>query len=86
MGPGVWGVFLATLVHKPADALTIVSLMLRAGVPRVQAHLVNLGFALMLPVGAAFFWVGIRQSAGRRRRWSRRAAWRSRPGRSCASP
>ncbi len=64
MGPGVWGVFLATLVHKPADALTIVSLMLRAGVPRVQAHLVNLGFALMIPLGAAIFWVGMRHSSG----------------------
>ena len=33
-----WGVFLATAVHKPADALTIVSLMLHAGVPRWLAH------------------------------------------------
>ena len=62
MGPGAWGVFLATVVHKPADALTIVSLMLRAGVPRLQAHLVNLAFALMIPLGAATFWVGIRQA------------------------
>ncbi len=29
-----WGVFLATVIHKPADSMTIVSLMLRAGVPR----------------------------------------------------
>lgn len=62
--PGVghagWGVFLATLVHKPADALTIVSLMLRAGVPRPVAHLVNLGFALMLPAGVALFFAGLR--------------------------
>ena len=60
MGPGAWGVFLATLVHKPADALTIVSLMLRAGVPRLHAHLANLGFALMIPLGAAIFWFGLR--------------------------
>ena len=60
MGPGAWGVFLATLVHKPADALTIVSLLLRAGVPRPRAHLLNLGFALMIPAGAAIFWVGLR--------------------------
>ena len=32
-GGAAWGVFLATVVHKPADALTIVSLMLRAGRP-----------------------------------------------------
>jgi zinc and cadmium transporter len=59
LGAGALGVFIATLVHKPADALTIVSLMLRAGVPRGQAHLVNLGFSLMIPIGAALFWVGV---------------------------
>jgi len=58
-GAAGWGVFLATLVHKPADALTIVSLMLRAGVPRMTAHLVNLGFALMIPLGAVLFFVGL---------------------------
>lgn len=60
IGPAAWGVFLATVVHKPADALTIVSLMLRAGVPRWVAHGVNLGFALMIPAGAAVFVVGLR--------------------------
>ena len=59
LGPGALGVFIATLVHKPADALTIVSLMLRAGVPRGRAHLVNLGFSMMIPLGAALFWVGM---------------------------
>jgi zinc and cadmium transporter len=54
-----WGVFLATVVHKPADALTIVSLMLRAGVPRARAHLVNLVFAAMIPLGVALFFGGI---------------------------
>ena len=59
LGAGALGVFIATLVHKPADALTIVSLMLRAGVPRGRAHLVNLGFSMMIPAGAAIFWVGV---------------------------
>lgn len=58
-GTVAWGVFLATVVHKPADALTIVSLMLRAGVPRPLAHLVNFGFALMIPVGVALFFLGV---------------------------
>ena len=53
--------FLATVIHKPADALTIVSLMLRAGVPRLHAHLVNLGFALMIPAGVTLFLLGIRE-------------------------
>ena len=64
-GAAAWGVFLATIVHKPADALTIVSLMLRAGAPRPRAHLVNLAFALMIPLGVALFFVG---SAGSARR------------------
>lgn len=58
-GPASWGVFLATVVHKPADALTIVSLMLRAGAPRGRAHLVNLAFSLMIPVGMGLFAVGV---------------------------
>jgi zinc and cadmium transporter len=53
------GVFLATLLHKPADAMTIVALMLRSGVSNRLAHLVNLGFALMIPMGAALFFVGV---------------------------
>jgi zinc and cadmium transporter len=52
------GVFVATLVHKPADALTITALMLRAGAGRRYTHLVNLGFALMIPAGVGLFWVG----------------------------
>ena len=56
---GVVGVFVSTLVHKPADALTIVSLMLRAGVPRFRVHLVNFGFALMIPLGALLFRIGL---------------------------
>jgi zinc and cadmium transporter len=59
LGAAAWGVFLATVVHKPADALTIVSLMLRAGVPRMQAHLVNFAFAAMIPVGVILFQAGI---------------------------
>jgi zinc and cadmium transporter len=61
LGPGAvaWGVFLATVVHKPADALTIVSLMLRAGAPRPWAHLVNLGFAVMIPLGVGLFFLGV---------------------------
>lgn len=56
-----WGVFLATVVHKPADALTIVSLMLRSRVSRRWAHLVNLGFAVMIPVGVFLFALGLGQ-------------------------
>jgi zinc and cadmium transporter len=70
-GPVAWGAFLATVMHKPADALTIVSLMLRAGSSRGRVHLVNLGFALMVPLGVVLFTAGLgslpAESAGRLR-------------------
>ena len=59
LGSGL-GVFVATLVHKPADALTITALMIEAGAPRRYTHVVNLAFALMIPVGVALFWIGTR--------------------------
>jgi len=59
LGAAGLGVFVATLVHKPADALTITSLMMRAGSVRWFAHLINLGFALMIPAGVVLFSVGM---------------------------
>jgi zinc and cadmium transporter len=59
LGAGL-GVFIATLVHKPADALTITALMLNSGAPRRYTHLVNLAFALMIPAGVVLFWLGAR--------------------------
>lgn len=59
LGAAAWGVFIATVVHKPADALTIVSLMLRAGAPRPLAHLINLAFAMMIPAGVVLFSLGV---------------------------
>lgn len=53
------GVALATVLHKPADALTIVSLALRAGASRRRAMLYNLAFALMIPAGMILFFVGL---------------------------
>jgi zinc and cadmium transporter len=52
------GVLLATLVHKPADALTISTLMVRGKSARWMMHLVNLGFALMIPAGVVLFVLG----------------------------
>ncbi|QEH36455.1 zinc transporter ZupT [Aquisphaera giovannonii] len=59
IGATGWGVFLATLLHKPADSLTIVTLMLRSGAPRRLAHAVNLGFAAMIPLGVLLFVLGL---------------------------
>jgi zinc and cadmium transporter len=57
--PGAVGlsVFLATFLHKPADSLTITSLMISEGAQRRWANLVNLLFALIIPIGAALFYV-----------------------------
>ena len=61
-----WSVFLATIIHKPADSLTIVTLMLRSGVPARIGHLVNLGFSLLIPIGAAMFFLATRLIPGAR--------------------
>jgi zinc and cadmium transporter len=50
-------VFLATLLHKPADSLTITSLMVTEGTRPRFAHLANLGFALMIPIGVLFYFL-----------------------------
>ena len=67
LGAAGLGVLLATLVHKPADALTISTLMVRGGSARWFVHLVNLGFGLMIPLGVALFvtgYVGIHTRRG----------------------
>jgi len=58
--PSVWslygiGTFLAIILHKPLDAVSITALMAAGGwKPRAQ-NLVNAGFAMMCPLGAALF-------------------------------
>jgi zinc and cadmium transporter len=59
VGATALGVFVATLLHKPADALTITSLMLQAGTSRWSAYAVNVGFALMIPLGVMVFALGV---------------------------
>lgn len=52
--PGL-AMFLAIVLHKPADALAISTVLSRKGVPRNKLVLVQLGFAAMVPVGAIAF-------------------------------
>ncbi|HVT82018.1 MAG TPA: ZIP family metal transporter [Phycisphaerae bacterium] len=52
--PGV-ALFLAIALHKPADALAVTMMLSRRGVSRGRMFLVQLGFALMVPVGAFLF-------------------------------
>jgi zinc and cadmium transporter len=52
--PGL-ALFLAIALHKPADALAISTVLTRKGVSGSKVRLVQIGFALMVPVGAAAF-------------------------------
>jgi zinc and cadmium transporter len=52
--PGL-ALFLAIALHKPADALAISTVLSRKGVSRGKLTLVQLGFAAMVPLGAAAF-------------------------------
>jgi zinc and cadmium transporter len=53
------GTLLGVLLHKPLDALSITSLMAAAGWPSRMRQTVNVGFALMCPLGAAGFYFGL---------------------------
>ena len=53
------GTFLAVLLHKPLDALSITSTMAAAGWTKRNQFLANLGFSLMCPAGAFLFAIGI---------------------------
>lgn len=53
------GTFLAILLHKPLDAVSITALMTASGWSPRWKHLVNAGFALMCPLGTALFFVGL---------------------------
>lgn len=56
-------VFLAIVLHKPFDSLTLGSLMLVAGQPPRTRHLVNFCYALTVPVGAALAYLGVEHEA-----------------------
>jgi zinc and cadmium transporter len=60
LGPGGLGlaVFLATVLHKPADALTISTLLIKGGTSRRKAFVVQCCFAMMIPLGVVLFHVG----------------------------
>jgi zinc and cadmium transporter len=56
-GPLGLSVFLATILHKPADSMTITSLMISEGVRTRVAHIINFGFALLIPLGVIVYFV-----------------------------
>jgi zinc and cadmium transporter len=63
---GGMGVFLAILLHKPLDALSITSLMSAKGWSQSRQLVVNLIFCLMCPLGAILFATTIDQYSAMR--------------------
>jgi zinc and cadmium transporter len=56
------GTFLGVLLHKPLDALSVTSLMVAGGWPSRERRVVNAALALMCPLGAVAFYLGIGMS------------------------
>ena len=57
------GVFLAVFLHKPLDSLSITSLMAAGGWSQRSALIANVAFALLCPLGAVGFVLGLSQLA-----------------------
>lgn len=55
------GTFLAITLHKPLDAVSITSLMAAGGWSSGWRNAVNIGFAMMCPLGALLFFLGVQQ-------------------------
>lgn len=54
-----FGTFLAVALHKPLDAVSITSLMAAAGWSAAWRNVVNAAFAVLCPLGAVLFLIGI---------------------------
>ena len=67
-GAGGLGVFLAIVLHKPLDALSITLLMAVRGWSSTRQIIVSLVFSLMCPLGALAFAMGI-NLAGEHSQW-----------------
>ena len=53
------GTFLAIVLHKPLDSLSLTCVMSGGKWSRKAIGLVNLAFASMCPLGAFVFWIGV---------------------------
>jgi zinc and cadmium transporter len=58
------GTFLGVALHKPLDSLSITTLMAARGWSRQSQLLVNLGYALMCPLGVLLFQYGVTRFEG----------------------
>ncbi len=59
--PGL-AVWLVIVLHKPLDALTVITLTATAGFEKLTRHLINALFALAVPVGVLLFYFGLSQT------------------------
>jgi zinc and cadmium transporter len=57
-----FGFFLAVVLHKPFDSLSITSLMLASGWSPAARNAANLVYALVAPTGVLLFFVGLPQA------------------------
>jgi len=53
------GTFLGVALHKPFDALSLGTLMAASGCSKTARHVVNALFALVIPLGALLFYLGL---------------------------
>jgi zinc and cadmium transporter len=56
--------FLAVLLHKPFDSLSITSLMQASGWSAAWRNAVNFAYALVAPIGVAICFLGLQQAEG----------------------
>ncbi|MFV8818469.1 ZIP family metal transporter [Haliea sp. E17] len=54
-----FGVFMAVLLHKPLDAMSVTTIMQAGGSSRMARMAANLLFALLCPLGALAFYFGV---------------------------
>ena len=64
-----FGVFLAVVLHKPLDALSITSLMKASGWSAESRTLINLGFSVMCPLGAVIAVLGLEATTVEQSKW-----------------
>jgi len=56
--PGL-GVFIAILLHKPFDSMTLLTLLRTTGWSRTTQHIINGLFGLAVPLGGVLFFLGV---------------------------
>jgi zinc and cadmium transporter len=60
-----FGTFMAVVLHKPLDSVSITSVMAAGGWSRGSRTLVNASFSLICPLGAVLFVLGVGEFSGR---------------------